>query len=202
MNIDPKILEEIQKQFNDLSSSENFTPDEDYQKELETFINANFGPEFENELNNSYSKKTVKIKKLNPDAIIPKYNYPSDSGFDLHSVENVIIPALGRASVPTGLSFQFEENLEIQVRSKSGLALNQGLMVLNSPGTVDQGYSGEIKAIIFNTNNIPVEIKKGMKVAQAVLCPVFNGKNVSLEEVEEFEKTDRGDNGFGSTGII
>lgn len=202
MNIDPKILEEIQKQFNDLSNSENFTPDEEYQKELENFINANFGSEFENEINNMYSTKTVKIKKLHPDAIIPKYNYPSDSGFDLHSVEDVILPALGRASVPTGLSFQFEENLEIQVRSKSGLALNQGLMVLNSPGTVDQGYSGEIKAIIFNTNNIPVEIKKGMKVAQAVLCPVFNGKNVKLEEVEEFETTDRGNKGFGSTGII
>lgn len=202
MNIDPKILEEIQKQFNDLSNSENFTPDEDYQKELETFINANFGSEFENEINNMYSTKTVKIKKLHPDAIMPKYNYPSDSGFDLHSVEDVILPALGRAAVPTGLSFQFEENLEIQVRSKSGLALNQGLMVLNSPGTVDQGYSGEIKAIIFNTNNIPVEIKKGMKVAQAVLCPVFNGKNVKLEEVQEFETTDRGNKGFGSTGII
>lgn len=202
MNVDPKILEEIQKQFAQLSEQENFTPDEEYQKELESFINSNFGEEFENELSKSITTKTINIKKLHDDAVIPKYNYPTDSGFDLHSVENIIIPALGRVAVPTGLSFQFEPNLEIQVRSKSGLALNQGLMVLNSPGTVDQGYSGEIKVIVFNTNNIPVEIKKGMKVAQAVLCPVINGANVSIEEVEELETTDRADNGFGSTGII
>jgi deoxyuridine 5'-triphosphate nucleotidohydrolase len=92
--------------------------------------------------------------------------------------------------------------LEIQVRTKSGLAINQGLMVLNSPGTVDQGYSGEIKVIIFNTNNTTVTISKGMKVAQAVLCPVLNGKFVDLVEVDTFEETDRGSNGFGSTGII
>jgi dUTP pyrophosphatase len=201
MNIDPKVLEEIQKQFQELSEAENFTPDEDYQKELDDFITKNFGAEFEQELANSYSTKTVKIKKLVKDAILPKYNYPTDSGIDLCSVEDIIIPALGRALVPTGLSFQFEEGLEIQVRSKSGLAINQGLMVLNSPGTVDQGYSGEIKVIIFNTNQIPVEIKKGMKVGQAVLCPVLNGRKVNLEEVEELNVTDRGDNGFGSTGL-
>ena len=201
MNIDPKILEEIQKQFADLSEQENFTPDEEYQKELEMFINSNFGEAFETELSKSITTKTIKIKKLSENAILPKYNYPTDSGFDLCSVEDIIIPALGRALVPTGLSFQFEEGLEIQVRSKSGLAINQGLMVLNSPGTVDQGYSGEIKVIIFNTNQIPVEIKKGMKVGQAVLCPVLNGKYVNIEEVDEFEETDRGDNGFGSTGL-
>jgi deoxyuridine 5'-triphosphate nucleotidohydrolase len=82
------------------------------------------------------------------------------------------------------------------------LAINQGLTILNTPGTIDQGYSGEVKAIVFNTNNIPVTIQKGMKIAQAVLCPVLNGKFVNLEEVETFEETDRKDNGFGSTGII
>jgi dUTP pyrophosphatase len=149
-----------------------------------------------------HKTQNLKVKKLHPDAILPKYNYPTDSGFDLHSVEEVIIPPLGRAFVPTGLSFQFNENYEIQVRTKSGLAINQGLMVLNSPGTVDQGYSGEIKAIIFNTNQAPVIIPKGMKVAQAVLCPVVNGGYVEILEVEELNETDRGDNGFGSTGII
>jgi dUTP pyrophosphatase len=188
----PKIIKE----------SENFVPDKEYQKELEDFINQNFGEEFETNLNNSIRTQTLKVKKLNPDAVLPKYNYPSDSGFDLHSVEDIIIPAFGRAFVPTGLSFQFSEGLEIQVRTKSGLAINQGLMVLNSPGTVDQGYSGEIKVIIFNTNNATVTIPKGMKVAQAVLCPVLNGKFVDLVEVDTFEETDRGSNGFGSTGII
>jgi dUTP pyrophosphatase len=74
-------------------------------------------------------------------------------------------------------------------------------MVLNSPGTVDQGYSGEIKVPIFNANPHPITINKGMKVAQGVLCPVMNGKHVNLKEVSELPETDRGNNGFGSTGI-
>ena len=81
------------------------------------------------------------------------------------------------------------------------MALNQGLTVLNTPGTVDSGYNGEIKVIVFNTNNISVQITKGMKIAQAVLCPVICGKYVSLEDVDEIDGKDRGDNGFGSTGI-
>lgn len=200
--IDEKSLQEIQRLMNEIQEKEGFVPDEEYQKELDSFLDMTFGQEFENELNMMTRTKTIKIKKLHPDAIIPKYNYPSDSGFDLHSVEDVIIPALGRALVPTGLSFQFDEGLEIQMRPKSGLAINQGLTILNTPGTIDQGYSGEIKAIVFNTNSVPYTITKGMKVAQAVLCPVFNGKYVSLEEVDTFEETDRQDNGFGSTGII
>lgn len=200
--IDEKQLEEIRAQFGKILENEDFTPDEQYGRELEEFINLNFGAEFEKEVNDSVRTKTIKIKKLHSDAIIPKYNYPSDSGFDLHSVEEVIIPALGRALVPTGLSFQFDEGLEIQMRPKSGLAINQGLTILNTPGTIDQGYSGEVKAIVFNTNNIPVTIQKGMKIAQAVLCPVLNGKFVNLEEVDTFEETDRKNNGFGSTGII
>jgi len=199
---DENSFEEIKKQFEKIQESEGFIPDEDFENQLNEFINTNFGIEMEQEIANTFNTRKVKIKKVHEDAIIPKYNYPSDSGFDLHSVEEVIIPALGRAFVPTGLSFQFEEGLEIQVRSKSGLAINQGLMVLNSPGTVDQGYSGEVKAIVFNTNSVPVTIPKGMKVAQAVLCPVFNGKLVDLIEVDSFEETDRGSNGFGSTGII
>ena len=199
---DENSFEEIKKQFEKIQESEGFVPDEDFENSLNEFINANFGIEMEQEIATTMNTRKVLIKKVHEDAIIPKYNYPSDSGFDLHSVEEVIIPALGRAFVPTGLSFQFELGLEIQVRSKSGLAINQGLMVLNSPGTVDQGYSGEVKAIVFNTNGVPVTIPKGMKVAQAVLCPVFNGKFVSLIEVDSFEETDRGSNGFGSTGII
>lgn len=195
-------LEEIQKQLLRLQNSDGEISEEDYQKEFDEFINTNFGLDFENELNNAYRMKEVKIMKLHPDAIIPKYNYPSDSGFDLHSVEKVVIPALGRAIVPTGLAFQFEEGLEIQMRPKSGLSLLQGITILNTPGTIDQGYSGEIKAIVYNTNQVPFTIMKGMKIAQAVLCPVFNGKFVSLTEVESFEETDRKDNGFGSTGII
>jgi dUTP pyrophosphatase len=140
-------------------------------------------------------------KVLHPDAVVPKYNYEGDSGFDLHSVEEITIEPFGRALVPTGLSLDIKDGYEIQVRSKSGLALNQGIMVLNSPATIDNSYTGEIKAIIFNTNQQPYTIKKGMKVAQAVLSPVVNGGWVDLEEVKDITDKERGSNGFGSTGI-
>jgi dUTP pyrophosphatase len=139
--------------------------------------------------------------KLHPDAFDPKYNYETDSGFDLHAVEEVEIPAFGRALIPTGISFDIKDGYEIQVRSKSGLAINQGLMILNSPGTVDNGYSGEVKGILFNTNNHPVTITKGMKIGQAVLCPVVNGKWVNLVQQNKINEKDRADKGFGSTGI-
>jgi dUTP pyrophosphatase len=81
------------------------------------------------------------------------------------------------------------------------LALKQGLMVLNSPGTVDSGYQGEVKVIIFNTTNERIKIEKGQKIAQAVLCPVVNGKWVNLIKVEEIGEKDRNNQGFGSTGL-
>jgi dUTP pyrophosphatase len=129
------------------------------------------------------------------------YNYESDSGFDLYSIEQITIPAFGRALVPTGIVLDIPEGFEVQIRSKSGLALNQGLMVLNSPGTIDQGYIGEIKVIIFNTNNHSVIVERGMKVAQAVLANVVSGKFVTLNKIESVEQKERGSNGFGSTGI-
>jgi len=150
----------------------------------------------------SYKPKLyLGYKILHPDAVTPKYNYGGDSGFDLHSVEEITIEPFGRALVPTGISLDIKDGYEIQVRSKSGLALKEGLFVLNSPGTVDNVYIGEIKAIIFNTNQQPYTIKKGMKVAQAVLSPVVNGSWVNLEEVNEISDKERGSNGFGSTGI-
>jgi len=129
------------------------------------------------------------------------YSYESDSGFDLYSIEQITIPAFGRALVPTGIVLDIPEGFEVQIRSKSGLALNQGLMVLNSPGTIDQGYIGEIKVIIFNTNNHSVIVERGMKVAQAVLANVVSGKFVTLNKIENVEQKERGSNGFGSTGI-
>jgi dUTP pyrophosphatase len=148
------------------------------------------------------SKLELVYKKLTPDAVTPKYNYESDSGFDLYSTEDVIVAGLGRCLVPTGLSFDIGEMHEIQVRSKSGLAINEGLFVLNSPGTVDSGYNGEIKVIIFNTNQHEYIIKKGTKIAQAVLCPVASGMWVNLVETNKLNDKERGSNGFGSTGLI
>ncbi len=158
--------------------------------------------QLEDDMINSRTRLPLGFVKIHPDAVTPKYNYDSDSGFDLHSVEDVTIEPFGRALVPSGLSFDIKDGYEIQVRTKSGLAINQGLMVLNSPGTVDNGYTGEVKGIIFNTNNHPVTITKGMKFGQAVLCPVVNGGWVHLDQREEVIDKERGDKGFGSTGLV
>ena len=132
----------------------------------------------------------------------PEYAYESDSGFDLRSTEELWVQANDRRLIPTGLRFDIPEGYEIQVRSKSGLALKQGLMVLNSPGTVDSGYQGEVKVIMFNTTNERIKIEKGQKIAQAVLCPVVNGKWVNLVKVESIQEKDRNDKGFGSTNLF
>lgn len=129
------------------------------------------------------------------------YNYDSDSGFDLYSSEEIVIPSLGRALVPTGVNFQIPKDFEIQIRPKSGLALNYGLTVLNTPGTIDEGYTGEVKVIVFNTSSESVTITKGMKIAQAVVARCITGRWVILEKTEKIKSGDRGDNGFGSTGI-
>lgn len=146
-------------------------------------------------------KLEFKFRKSTSDAVTPSYAYQSDSGFDLFSSEEKWIFPLDRALIPTGIHFDIPMNYELQIRSKSGLALNQGLMVLNSPGTVDQGYTGEIQVIIFNTTNQKVKINKGQKIAQGVLCPVVSGHWVNLVEVKNFGNKDRSNNGFGSTGI-
>lgn len=137
------------------------------------------------------------FKSVNPE---PSYAYPTDSGFDLRANENVRFSGFERRLVSTGLYVNIPEGYEIQVRPKSGLALNKGLSVLNTPGTVDQGYTGEIKVIVINMSNQPQEISIGDKIGQAVLCPVVAGKFVNLKRVLNVEEKDRGDNGFGSTG--
>jgi dUTP pyrophosphatase len=200
-HFDPKLREEIEKQFEKIQSELGIQPEEEYQKELEDMLGISF-EEMEKEINNMAKTRTIMVELLHEDAVLPKYAYPSDSGFDLHATEEVIIGPFGRALVPTGLKVSFEEGYEIQVRPKSGLAIKQGLTVLNTPGTVDQGYTGEIQVIVFNTNNTTVTIPKGMKVGQGVLCPVVQGKYVNVQKVEQVEDKDRGNNGFGSTGII
>jgi dUTP pyrophosphatase len=199
-HFDPKIREEIERQFEKIQSEIGIQPDEEYQKELEDMLGLSFD-DMEKEINNIAKIRTVEVELVHEDAVFPKYAYPSDSGFDLHATEEVIIGPFGRALVPTGLKVSFEEGYEIQVRPKSGLAIKQGLTVLNTPGTVDQGYTGEIQVIVFNTNNTTVTIPKGMKVGQGVLCPVVQGKFVNFEKVGQVEDKDRGNNGFGSTGI-
>jgi dUTP pyrophosphatase len=202
-NNDLELWSQLQEQFQKLLKESNVDLDEDYQSKIaETLgFSQEEMDQLEKDTIKQLSSRTIKVKKVHPDAILPEYAYPSDSGFDLYSVEEITISPFGRSLVPTGICVEIDEFLEIQVRPKSGLAINQGLTVLNTPGTVDSGYNGEIKVIVFNTNNTDVTIKKGMKIAQAVLCPVINGKYVIIEEVGELGIKDRGVNGFGSTGI-
>lgn len=196
---DPEFQQELKKLFDEIK---NFDPTGDnealnsLQEDLGFDVN-----DFQDFIENAFTKKIISFKKLNPNAIDPHYAYTLDSGFDLFSTEDIVLPPFGRALVPTGLSFDLPEGFEMQVRTKSGLAINQGLMVLNSPGTVDRGYQGEIKVIVFNVNNHELIIPKGMKVGQGVICPVLCGNDILFDQVEEFEPKERGDNGFGSTGI-
>ena len=199
-HFDPKTREEIEKQFQKIQDEMGIEPDDEFEKRIEEMLGLSF-EEMEKEMTNISRLRTIKVALTHENAVIPKYAYPSDSGFDLHATEEVIIGPFGRALVPTGLKVSFEEGYEIQVRPKSGLAIKQGLTVLNTPGTVDQGYTGEIQFIVFNTNNTTVTIQKGMKIGQGVLCPVVQGKYVIIEEVGQVEDNDRGNNGFGSTGI-
>ena len=200
MEIDLKIFDEIKKQFESIKKEAGIESESQYDSDLESMFGVDF-KEMENEMYLNAKTKTINIEFVREDAVFPRYAYPSDSGFDLHSTEDLEIKPFGRILVPTGLKVSFEEGYEIQVRPKSGLAIKQGLTVLNTPGTVDQGYTGEIQVIVFNTNNHSVMIPKGMKIAQAVLCPVVNGKYVNLQLVNQVEEKDRGNNGFGSTGI-
>jgi dUTP pyrophosphatase len=202
LGLDPAILNDIQNHFKQIQDEAgvNINEDDEYQKELEELIGMTY-EEMNEDAIKTFKTKTLKVELLNDDAKFPEYAYPSDSGFDLYSTEECLILPFDRKLVPTGIHIDIPENYEVQIRSKSGLALKQGLMVLNSPGTIDQGYTGEIQVILFNTSKDKVKIEKGQKVAQAVLCPVINGKFVSFEQVDKIEDKDRGDNGFGSTGI-
>jgi len=206
MNNEQEELEYLKSKIEELSKlydgMEDTTIDDIY--DIDDSIFEEYGlniKQLEDDMTNYSSSLPLGYQKLQPDVKTPSYNYGGDSGFDLYSTEEITVPAFGRALVPTGLAFDIQDGYEIQVRSKSGLAINQGLMVLNSPGTVDSSYSAEVKVIIFNTNQTSFTITKGMKVAQAVLCPVVNGKWVELKEINEIPNKDRGSNGFGSTGI-
>ena len=191
--------EELKKLYEQLQEAIKQT-DNVEDSDLENLINISY-EDLEEEIINQQKKQTIKFKKLNEDAVVPKYAYELDSGFDLYSVEKFVVPPFGRVLILTGLSFDLPEGYEIQVRTKSGLAVNLGLMVSNSPGTVDRGYLGEIKVPLFNMNNNSLTIEKGMKVAQAVLCPVVCGKFVEFEQLNDLGTSERGDKGFGSTGI-
>jgi dUTP pyrophosphatase len=197
------LWKQVQEQFEKLKLQTGIEPDENYQKELDEILGLS-DEDFQEIDENTrllLSRKNVQVQLLDNLAVYPKYAYPTDSGFDLHSTIEYTLPSFGRAIIPTGIKVSFDEGLELQIRPKSGLAINQGITVLNTPGTVDAGYTGELKVIVFNTNKTDFTITKGMKIAQAVFAPVINGRFINFHTVSEVEEKDRGNNGFGSTGI-
>lgn len=142
----------------------------------------------------------LKIKKLHPDAIIPTRNNPTDSGLDLYSLEDVTIQPGQTVLIKTGIAFEIPEGHEVQVRPRSGMSLKTKFRIANSPGTVDFSYKGDVSAIGFHAGfkeDADIIIKKGDRIAQAVLCPVSIVETVVVDSLTE---TTRGAKGFGSSG--
>ena len=141
----------------------------------------------------------ILIKRLSKNISLPKYETDGSSGMDLAAnIEDKIEIAPGKSAViPTGLSVSIPKNFEIQIRPRSGLAAKNQISVLNTPGTIDADYRGELKVILINLSNTAFIIEKGLRIAQMVVCPVIKA---TLKEVESLEETKRGLGGFGSTG--
>tara|TARA_B100001741_G_scaffold292362_1_gene273172 strand:+ start:63 stop:500 length:438 start_codon:yes stop_codon:yes gene_type:complete len=141
----------------------------------------------------------VLIKKLNPKAELPKYKTEGSSGMDLMALieKPITIKPQDSALIPTGLSIAIPKDMEVQIRPRSGLAAKSSISVLNTPGTIDSDYRGEIKIILFNHGKEEFTVNNSDRIAQMILIPIFKAE---FEEVEELPKTIRGSGGFGSTG--
>lgn len=142
---------------------------------------------------------TLKIKRISKTATIPKYAHNTDSGMDLYySGRDTQLEPFKTKVLEIGISIELPPNTEAQIRSRSGLAAKSGIFVLNSPGTVDEGYTGEIKVILHNSTPDYFSVNQGDRIAQMVICPVIK---CHIEEVDTLSVSDRGSNGFGSTGV-
>ncbi len=140
---------------------------------------------------------TVKIKLLNKKAKVPKYAHSGDSGLDLFSVENKLLLPGESTLIHTGLMIELPTGFEAQIRTRSGLALRHKIIVLNSPGTIDNNYRGEINIILINHGKKEYFVKEGSKIAQMVITPVWIAHIV---KVDDLSSTNRGEKGFGSSG--
>ena len=137
------------------------------------------------------------VKRLSPSAILPVYAHPGDAGLDLFANVAISIEPGETKLVATGISIELPPNTEAQVRPRSGLALKHGITVLNSPGTIDHGYRGEVGVILINHGRVRFDVQPGMKIAQMVIASCLS---VTVEESGELSGTARGQGGFGSTG--
>ena len=141
--------------------------------------------------------KTLKVQKLKADAVVPVQAHPGDAGLDLCSCADLELGPGEWSVVGTGIAIELPVGTEAQVRPRSGLAAKHGVTVLNAPGTIDQGYRGEVGVILVNHGRQPFSVKKGMKIAQMVVKPVIS---VEMVTVDTLGDTSRGTGGFGSTG--
>ena len=141
----------------------------------------------------------ILIKRLSKEVSLPKYETSGSSGMDLAAYidSNININPGQIAIIPTGLALSIPKGFEVQIRPRSGLAAKQKISVLNTPGTIDADYRGEIKVILINLGPEPFKVEKGLRIAQMVVCPIVQAQ---LKEVDDLSETDRGKGGFGSTG--
>jgi len=144
------------------------------------------------------SNVTLRILKLDAAAILPRYEHPGDAGLDLFALKHYELCPGDRQLIQTGIALELPPHTEAQIRPRSGLALKHGITVLNSPGTIDAGYRGEIGVILINLGQTIFTITAGMKIAQMVIAPVLR---VHLETVVELAESQRGEGGFGSSGV-
>ena len=141
----------------------------------------------------------ILIKRLSKEISLPKYETAGSSGMDLAAniAGNISIDPGKTAIIPTGLALSVPKGFEVQIRPRSGLAAKQKISVLNTPGTIDSDYRGEIKVILINQGQETFKVEKGLRIAQMVVCPVVQAQ---IKEVEDLSETERGKGGFGSTG--
>lgn len=142
----------------------------------------------------------IRVKLLHEKAQIPTYGSNEAAGADLYAAfdgDAIEVPTGGRVLIPTGIAIELLPGTEAQVRPRSGLAAKFGLTVLNTPGTIDSDYRGEVKVILHNTSDKPYYVNSGERIAQMVIAPFIR---MSAVVVDELDNTDRGENGFGSTG--
>ena len=141
----------------------------------------------------------ILIKRLSKEISLPKYETAGSSGMDLAAniAGNISIDPGKTAIIPTGLALSVPKGFEVQIRPRSGLAAKKKITVLNTPGTIDSDYRGEIKVILINQGQETFKVEKGLRIAQMVVCPVVQAQ---IKEVEDLSETERGKGGFGSTG--
>lgn len=206
--------EKIQQELNNASSTENLQDLGDIKDIINLLSNTVQAPAATTESVNNYDELVKSYESLkynfnvvtkftngsnNPD---PEYSREGDSGFDLRAYlsESITLKPLERKLIPTGLRFELSANTELQVRPRSGMALKYGISVLNTPGTVDEGYRGEVGIIAVNLSNDDYTIEPGERIAQGVIMNVVGQRITKLIKTETLTESERADGGFGSTG--